>query len=142
MSPPEPPLEHGRPLLGALGRAPVVSVVATLADMAVLTALVELVGVHYVLATTMGATVGAALHFAMSRHWVFLAQDDPMRAQLPAYVAVVASSIFWTTVCVWAFTDLLGLPYLVSKVAAAAVVLLCHNFPLMRWVVFRPRGRG
>lgn len=135
-----PPADpRGRPLLGALGRTPVVSVVATSVDMLVLLALVELLGWHYTTGTAAGAVVGAAVHFGLSRHWVFLAGDGRLRDQLPLYGLVVASSIVLNTSLVWLFTEHGGLPYPLSRLFAAAFVAFGHNFPLMRWVVFRPR---
>lgn len=142
MNDPHPPDPRPRSLLASLGLSQVASALATGIDLVVLVALTELAGLHYAASTAVGAAVGAVTNFLLGRYWVFLAAQGHMGRQLTRYVLVVASSVAWNSALVYALTEGTGLAYPISRLVAAVVVAVLHNFPLLRWVVFRDGTRA
>ncbi len=133
---PEAP-QPKRTVWTALGMSGVASAAASGTDVLALVVLVEVVGLHYAVSTALGALLGAGVNFVLGRYWVFLAAEGAVMGQAVRYGLVVLSSVAWNTAAVYAFTEALGVPYLASRLAAAVLVALLHNFPLLRWVVFR-----
>jgi putative flippase GtrA len=136
-SPPAPSDVAAKQARGTFSRSALTSIFTTALDFATLTALVELLGVNYVLATWLGTIVGSLSNFTINRVWAFSARDRPPAGQFARFVLVQAAASVWHTLGVWIFTRFVGLPYQVSKLAIAALVYLGWNYPMNRWFVFR-----
>jgi len=127
-----------RRVLAPLSRSAVTSLITTALDLGTLTGLVELAGVHYVVATFTGTVVGCASNFAINRAWAFAATHGQVHHQLARFLPVQAGSSALQTGGVWLLTGVGGLPYLVSKIVVAVAVYLGWNYPLNRNFVFPP----
>ena len=126
-----------RPAHSTFSRSALTSIFTTALDFGTLTALVELAGVNYVLATWIGTVVGSLSNFTINRIWAFDARDRPPSGQFLRFVLAQAAASLWHTLGVWLLTRFAGLPYLVSKTVIAALVYLGWNYPVNRWFVFR-----
>jgi len=127
---------------GTFSRSALTSVFTTALDFGTLTALVELGGVNYVLATWLGTVVGSLSNFTINRIWAFDARDRPPAGQFARFLLAQATASFLHTLGVWVFTRFLGLPYQVSKVIISVVVYLGWNYPMNRWFVFRRSAKA
>lgn len=118
-------------------KAQAASLAATAVDYGTTAGLVELAGVWYVIATAIGASLGAVTNFLINRHWSFRAAHVALHGQALRYFLVSAGSLGLNTLLVYAFTDRLGFKYMISKIVASLCVGIFYNFPLHRWFVFR-----
>jgi putative flippase GtrA len=130
-----------RGFLRSFSRSALVSLLTTALDFGILVALVELAGVHYVLATWLGTLVGSLSNFIINRRWSFGATAAPPEPQLARFVPVQAGASALQTGGVWVLTRFAGVTYVGSKLAAAVVVYLIWNYPLNRLFVFRDGRR-
>jgi putative flippase GtrA len=125
----------------SFSRNTLVSLLTTALDFGVLVALVELAGVHYVLATWIGTLVGALSNFTLNRYWSFRATEAAAETQLARFIPVQAGASALQTGGVWLLTRFAGVTYVGSKLAAAILVYLLWNYPLNRLFVFRDGRR-
>ncbi len=118
-------------------RSQVAAITATAVDFGSLVALVEWAHIWYVAATAIGATLGALTNFMMGRHWSFEAAGQGIHGQALRYALVSGGSLLLNSAGVWGFTEFLGWPYPISKLAIAVIVGVAYNFPMHRRFVFR-----
>jgi putative flippase GtrA len=118
-------------------RSQFASLAATGVDFGTLVACVEWLRVWYVAATAIGACLGAVTNFLLGRHWTFEARHGQVHHQAWKYALVSGGSLLLNSAGVYAFTDGLGLKYMVSKLITAFLVGVLYNFPLHRGFVFR-----
>jgi putative flippase GtrA len=111
--------------------------VATFVDFVLMVLLVERIGVHYVVATALGAFAGGATAFIANRHWSFRAGHRRIGRQALRYTLVWFGSISLNCLLVFLMTDQVGFGYILSKSVTAVLVGACFNFPLHRHYVFR-----
>ncbi len=130
-------LDQKVPFWKSFGRAQVSSLIASGSDMAVLFGLVELFNVWYVLATALGAFMGAVGNFLLGRYWSFEAQDRPPQGQAFRYALVSAGSLLLNAGGVYAVTEWGGLKYGYSKLVVSLLIGFFFNFPLQRHYVFK-----
>jgi len=124
-------------LIGAYVRSQLAAGVATLVDFAMMVALVELCGLHYLTATAIGAVSGGVTAFVINRHWSFIAGHRAVGRQALRYALIWIGSLSLNCLLVYLMTDGAGLPYAYSKVVTAISVGALFNFPLHRYFVFR-----
>jgi phosphatidylglycerophosphate synthase/putative flippase GtrA len=126
-------------LLGraSVGRTVITASVATLIDFIVVTSLVETVLSAPVLATLLGAGVGALCNFSLNRYWTFK-HDGACVEQATRYTFVSGSSALLNALGVAALLLLPALDYRIAWCVARATVFLLWNYPLQRDYVFGP----
>lgn len=128
-------------LAKTFGRSQIAALAATAVDFGSLVFLVEVAHVYYVVATAIGALLGAVTNFTMGRHWTFHPGEgalfDAVHAQARRYALVSAGSLALNTFGVYFFTEVGKTPYVASKAVAAILISVFFNFPLHRHYVFR-----
>ena len=127
-------------MIVSLGRAQIASLAATVADFSSLVLLVEICRVWYVVATAIGALVGAVVNFFLGRQWSFMADHESVRVQAVRYAAVSGGSLLLNSSGVYLFTHYLSIHYTLSKAITALLVGVLFNFPLHRRFVFGRRS--
>ena len=115
----------------------IAAVIATTADFSTLLFLKEALGVNYVLATCLAATIGAIIAFTLGRYWAFVSTETKKSTQIIKYVIVAAGSIILNTLGVYLITNYLGQDYKVSKVIIAVLVAVAYNYPLSKNYTFK-----
>jgi putative flippase GtrA len=125
------------PLLRSWFRSHVVSVTATAVDFLVTIFLTEVAALWYVFSNAIGATAGGAVSFTLCRLWVFNRRTAQWHHQAFRYVLAIGLSLTLNTLGVWLLTETLHIPYIVSKIIAAAVVGVSVNFLVFRYFVFK-----
>jgi putative flippase GtrA len=97
-------------------------------------------GLHPVLASALGCTVGAAVNYVLNYHVTFRSRSAHTRSA-PRFALVAAVSLFLNTLLMAIAVEWLGLHYLVAQVTAT-VIVLCANFYMSRiWAFKEPAQR-
>jgi len=123
--------------VGPIFRMALCSSAATAVDLATLCGLIKVFGLWPGAAGVLGCLAGGAVNFALNRKWVFPSSDRRWLGPLLRYGllvvlggALVAGGLIQLGIAV------LGLPVLLAKGAAAALVLACWNYPVSARLVF------
>lgn len=123
-------------LLAGLG-----GVAATAVDVVALAALVEN-GCPVAPAAYLGATLGAAVSFTVSRRLAFRDRSPLTWSQLARFAAVAFAAAMTMAVAMHVTADLLGVPYLLAKALCGVAVFALWTFPAQRRYVFRAGPLG
>ncbi len=127
-----------KPTLVTFSKAQLTAAAATIVDYSTLTGLVELCGIHYTVATAVGAALGAVTNFVANRHWAFHHEHHaPVAAEALRYGLVSAGSLVLNVAGVFCFTEMGGLRYFISKVITSILVAVLWNYPLHSRYVFK-----
>ena len=112
-------------------------------DFTLYVALTELAGWHYLASAIVAFCAGLATVYFFSIFWVFRERRIGAGSReflLFSMIGIVGLAL--TTAVLYALTDILGLDYRLSKVAAAALVFL-FNFGCRKFFLFRrPQSSG
>ena len=125
-----------RKLAWQFGLYAVVGGIAFLADFGVLFLLASRAGFHYLVAAAAGFLVGVTINYVLSVRWVF----DRRRLQSPiaefqVFALIGLIGLGLNEIFMWVLTDGLNAHYLISKMCAAAL-LLVWNFSARRYALF------
>ncbi len=124
-------------VLGSFSRSQVSSLIATIADYGALFLCAEVFHVWYVIATAIGAVLGAVTNFLMNRHWSFRASHGAVRVQAQRYFYVSSVSLLLNTAGVYLMTEHAHFHYAISVGMASVVVGVFFNYPMHRLYVYR-----
>jgi putative flippase GtrA len=120
---------------------------ASVVDLATLFTLLHLLHLWPGAAGALGCMAGGAVNFALNRRWVFgdlqRQHGAHWRGQLLRYaLLVVLGGALGSGLVIQLTVAGLGLPVIVAKAIAAALVLACWNYPVSARLVFNARGKG
>jgi putative flippase GtrA len=106
-------------------------------DMAILAALVEWMGVHYLVASTVGYLVALLVDYGASIVWVFAHRRLNGRGltEFVSFAAIGIAGLGVNTLVIYVCTEALALHYALSKVVAGLFVLL-FTFVVRRQLLF------
>jgi putative flippase GtrA len=111
--------------------------VCVLSDMLILYLLVELAGMHYLVANTIAFIVGTALNYILSILWVFTSRGDYSRQkEFILFCIIGAAGLVLNSLFMWIFTDGFGLFYMVSKIITVILVYI-WNFFSRKYILFK-----
>ena len=118
-------------------RASVASGTAFAVEFFILFALTELLGLHYLVGAGIGFLTGTVILYFLSVHWVFHSRKiaDP-RFEFSAFLAISGVALAANAGLLLLFTEVLGLHYLLSRMAAALCVF-AGNFAMKKLLLFR-----
>lgn len=125
--------------------------IASIVDFVSAVLLSSVLGVYYVVATTIGAVLGGVVNCTMNYKWVFPVSDSRKCFIAVKFFLVWSGSILFNTWGTYILTEwmkeqawvirLLGeyhdQIYIVSKVLVALVVAVCWNYLMQRFFVYR-----
>ena len=111
-------------------------------DFATLALLTEVFGLFYLLSAAVSFSLGTTLSYILSVRWVFRARRVPSKAvEYGLFFIIGAVGLALNEALLWLFTEKLLLFYLLSKIAAGALVFF-WNFGARKLLLFRsPAGR-
>ena len=128
-------------LLNQLARFGVVGVIAFAVDYAVLLLLTEVAGIHYLISSAVAFLVSVVCNYILSIVFVF--ETDKSRsktAQFAVFTLMSAGGLGINQLMMWALSDLLPVPYQLSKLVATAVVMV-YNFVTRKLFLERREAR-
>lgn len=109
---------------------------AFLVDFAALYGLTEWAGLHYLVSATGGFLLGLAVNYLLCIAWIF---DHRSLAngfhEFTIFGLIGVAGLVFNNILMYSLTEGLGFHYLLSKVLAAACVLV-FNFSLRRHLLF------
>ena len=105
-------------------------------DFSLLWVLVERIGLHYLLASTISFVAGTAVVYWVSvRHAFKFRRLSDARAEFGIFAVIGCLGILLNVALMFVFVDRVGMHYLAAKVVSAAITF-CTNFALRRWLLF------
>lgn len=131
-----------RLLLGQFVRYLVTGGVAFVVDFGLFTICLYSFGLHYLLANLIGLVAGLVLNYFLSIVWVFVAckrileKNKGLEFTLFALIGILGVGI--SQMLMYAMVDGLGIGEMLSKVVAAALVLM-WNFGARKLMLFREK---
>lgn len=114
---------------GALGTA---------ADVGSLVLLVERAHLSIPVATFVAASLGAVVCFLMNKHVAFRDRTPTSARQLGTFAGVALTTALLMAFAMKLVAVALGVPYVLAKLACAAVIFVAWTYPAQRRLVFQP----
>ena len=106
-----------------------VALVGYLFDFGILIFLQEVLNVHYLIAATVGFTVGLAVVFALSGKYVFKnAKTKSKSTEFGLFALIGIVGLGLLALLMWILTDIFGVNYIISKVIATVFVYMWNFF--------------
>ncbi len=130
----------------ALTRALASSAIASGVHFGLLTAAVEVLGMHFLVANALAAVAGGITNFALNRQVAFQARHGSVVRQGGRYAVTSATSLAWLTLLMHLGTTVGGLPYQLSWLGSSVLTMLLFLYPAHRVFIFsegtdRPEGQ-
>ena len=115
-------------LLMQMFRFGIVGCICTLFDYFMMIGLTELVGLHYLLSSTISFSVSTVLNYILSTRFVFEGKQDTGPVQeFTAFFLLSMGGLGLNTLLMWLFTEKAGIYYMLSKIVVTSVVMI-YNF--------------
>ena len=106
----------------------VVGVVATAIDFALLFILTEFFHVPYLWSAAISFSISLVVNYLLSMRYVFEGRDDiTKRREFITFVILSLIGLGLNELFMWLGTDLIGIPYMLTKVFATGAVMV-YNF--------------
>jgi putative flippase GtrA len=116
--------------------------VAFVVDATLLYFLTEWVGLFYLVSTVLSYAVGLIITYLFSIKWVFDHRSvDNRKVEFGVFVVIGVAGLGLTSLCMWFFTAVVGVHYLVSKVVTTIIVFV-WNFIAKKLLLFRRKKNG
>ena len=112
--------------------------ISFIADYAVLFLLKEFGALHYLLAAALAFCAGIAVNFIFTKLLVFQVVMQNKIRECTIFALICLAGLLYTEVIMYALTDLLGIHYLYSKIAAT-VIVFSWNFFAKKLILYRGR---
>lgn len=112
--------------------------IAFLADFGILYFLTDRLGLHYLVSATLGFLCGMIVNYLLCIAWVFdFRRLNNRAAEFAAFGTIGIAGLALNNLLLFGLTEHAGLHYLLSKLVAAAIILV-FNFSLRRYWLFSP----
>ena len=106
-------------------------------DFGLLAFLVEILGLHYLVAASISFTAGTTVTYIFSVRWIFSKRNvRNRRLEYLLFIAVGVVGVLLNGALLWVFTELVGVFYLLSKIIAGTTVFF-WNFAARKLLLFR-----
>lgn len=117
-------------------RSLVVSGVAFIVDFSALVFFKEVLGVHYLVAATLGFGLGVVVNYVLSVRWVFADRKfSDHRAEFVIFLIICAVGLGLNLLIIAGMVQLLGADYRVAKVVSTVVVFF-WNFIARKRILY------
>ena len=115
-------------LIAQLMKFGVVGVIAFIIDYGLMVLLTEVFGIDYLVSATVSFTVSVIFNYIASMRYVFRHREGmSKRREFIIFVTLSVLGLLINDLIMWVGTGLWGISYLITKIAATAVVMV-YNF--------------
>lgn len=112
-------------LLAQFMKFGVVGAVTFVIDYGLLAFLTEVFGVNYLVSATVSFTASVVFNYVASMRYVFTHKEGmSRRREFVIFVVLSVIGLAINNACMWAGVELLGVHYLLTKIAATAIVMV------------------
>ena len=127
-------------LMEQIMRFGIVGVIAFVIDYAVLLLLTEVVGIHYLVSSAIAFLVSVIFNYILSITFVFETDKRKSKgAQFGLFAIMSAGGLGINQMMMWLVSDVMFVPYQLSKFLATAVVVV-YNFVTRKLFLERKEG--
>ena len=127
-------------LMEQIMRFGIVGVIAFVIDYAVLLLLTEVVGIHYLISSAIAFLVSVIFNYILSITFVFETDKRKSKgAQFGLFAIMSAGGLGINQMMMWLVSDVMFVPYQLSKFLATAVVVV-YNFVTRKLFLERKEG--
>ena len=127
-------------LMEQIMRFGIVGVIAFVIDYAVLLLLTEVAGIHYLLSSAVAFLVSVIFNYILSITFVFETDKSKSKgAQFSLFAVMSAGGLGINQLMMWLVSDVMFVPYQLSKFLATAVVMV-YNFVTRKLFLERKEG--
>lgn len=128
-------------LMRQIMRFGVVGGLAFLVDYGVLWALVDLLGVNYLVASTLSFSVSVIFNYILSSLWVFDCSGNGNKVgEFLVFLVLSILGLLLNLAIMWLSVDILGIHYLIAKVGSTTIVMV-YNFLSRKLILERPKSK-
>lgn len=120
-------------------RSQVAAFLGTAVDYFTFFGLTLLIGVWYVYANVIAATLGAITNFLLGRYWAFKAEEGSFGNQAFRYTLVSLGSLILNTSGLYLLTEYTPLGAEISKVLMGILVAVTYNYLMQKFFVFQKK---
>lgn len=132
-------MARGGGLIGQFLRYATIGGIAFVVDFVTLLAFTEWVGLHYLVAATIGFLAGLLVNYGLAVRWVFdYRRLADRRVEFILFGVVGIAGLVLNNASLFVLAGLAGLDYRVAKLITAALVL-AFNFSVRRAMLFSRR---
>lgn len=115
-------------LIAQFAKFGLVGGIAFLIDYGIMVLLTEVFGVNYLISATISFTVSVIFNYLASMRYVFTHKEGlSRRREFVIFIVLSVIGLGLNDLCMWLFTGVLGISYLISKIIATAIVMV-YNF--------------
>lgn len=127
-------------LLEQIMRFGVVGILAFIIDYTVLLVLTEVAGIHYLISSAAAFVVSVMFNYIMSVAFVFETDKNRSKgAEFTLFALMSAGGLGINQLMMWLLSDLMFIPYQLSKVLTTGVVMV-YNFVTRKLFLERKEG--
>jgi putative flippase GtrA len=123
--------------MGTFLKAQTSSIISTLADFLFTLFFTEIIGMWYLVSSSIGTIIGGCVNFSLGRNWVFNAKRSNRITQAKKYIMVWTGSLILNSSGVYLLTDTFRIHYIISKSVITVLVGVFFNFYFQRSFVFK-----
>lgn len=118
-------------------KANIASFTASLCDYLLTIIFKEFLLLHAVGSSIIGTVFGGIINFSIGRNWVFQSNGSASFLQAKRYFIAWTGSIILNASGVYLLTELLGIHYIIAKLATSLSVAVAYNYPIQKNYVFK-----
>lgn len=127
-------------LMEQIMRFGIVGVIAFVIDYTVLLLLTEVVGIHYLISSAVAFLVSVIFNYILSITYVFETDKSKSKGvQFGLFAVMSAGGLGINQLMMWLVSDVMFVPYQLSKFLATAVVMV-YNFVTRKLFLERKEG--
>jgi putative flippase GtrA len=93
-------------------------------------------GVHYLVSSAISFVLAFLIHFSISRKFIFKKSWMPFYMEMASYLGITLAGLALTVLCMYLFTEVAGIYYIISK-ALTTIVTLMWNYSIRKLWLYK-----
>jgi putative flippase GtrA len=96
-------------------------------------------GIFYLCSAAISFLIALLINFYLNRTFIFSKTQKSFRQELVSYAGIALVGLALTELCLFAFTELFKIHYIISKLLAAIIVLVWNFSARKYWLYSKPK---